>query len=77
MTPESVDKIIHAVEHWADGIDDPVVRELHVELDAAVHNIMVAWAKANKRRFPQGVPSGKARFTIRIGDEKMKWDSFW
>ena len=77
MTPESVDKIIYAVEHWADDIDDPVVRALTVKLNAAVDEIMRAWAKANKRQFPQGVPSGKARFTIHIGDEKMKWNSVW
>ena len=77
MTPESVDKIIHAVEHWADDIDDPVVRTLTIELNAAVDEIMRAWAEANKKQFPQGVPEGKAKFSIRIGDDKINWNSVW
>jgi len=77
MTPSDVDKIIYAVEHWADDIDDPVIQTMFIELDAAVETIMRTWAEANKKQFPQGVPGGKARFTIQLGDEKMKWRSDW
>jgi hypothetical protein len=78
MDLEAVNRIIHAVEHWADDIDDPVVRAMNYEIDAAINVILEAYARDKGMTYPGGIPGGKAKFWIKFNNgDKYDITSHW
>jgi hypothetical protein len=59
----AIDRIIDAVEHWVDDIEDPVQRVLFCEMDELVNVVIRAYATAHGVDWHN---SGGGKATIRI-----------
>jgi|SoimicMinimDraft_3_1059731.scaffolds.fasta_scaffold126322_3 hypothetical protein len=73
LTKEAVDRIVYAVEHWADDIDDPVVLAMNIEMEAMVNAVLKAYAEQKGMKYPGGIPRGRAKFWIKF-DNGDKYD---
>jgi hypothetical protein len=74
LDKEAIDRIIHAVEHWADDIEDPVERTLNIEMEAMNQVLFEAWEKAH----PDGPKPVKSKFWMKFQDrKKIEITTYW